>query len=177
MRKIMGTIFALLIAFASVSSAAAQDTGSATVIIESDGVLVATILDATFGTVPYDFADQTASTDIVVNVEDNTGTAAGWNVTLFGTDFIRDGATTFPVSQLVLGTGTPVSTEGAGVDGVTAPGITAGSTSPGEKIASAELLAGMGVYTITYPSTLTVPGGTLVGQYQSTLTVTITTGP
>jgi len=177
MRKVFGVVLAGMMALSTFGGVTAQDQGSAIVTISSDGLRTATIEDATFTPVEYSFTDETATASIVVNVEDNTGSGAGWNVTLYGTAFERDTNTSFPVSNLVLGTGTAESTSGQAATGITATGITVGTASPGEKIASAALLSGMGHYTITYVGTLTVPGGTMVGQYESTLTVTITASP
>lgn len=175
MRKFTNFLIAGAFALSMVATGAVQAAPNAEVTITSTGSRVVSIEAIDFGDKTYSFSTQTATASAIVKVEDNTGSGSGWNVTLQGVDFERDASTKIAIGNLSLAAGTPASTAGQATTGITAPAITVG-TGPA-KIASAPALSGMGHYTITYPGTLTVPGGTLVGDYKSTLTVSITAGP
>lgn len=177
MRRVISTLMASVVAISFLAGANAQTTGTATVNVTSSGQRTVAIGNANFGPISYSFQDQDVNTPIVVTVTDNSGSGAGRNVTIFGEDFDRPDGRSFDIANLGLDTGVAESTAGQPATGVTAPGGTVTESSPGTTIASAPALQGMGAYTISYPATLTVPGGTLVGEYQSTLTVSIATGP
>ena len=177
MRKIVITLLASILAFTMVASAAAQLSNTATVTITSTGALVVSVQSASFGTHPYSFSAQPVTGNIVIGVQDNTGSGAGWNVTLLGGPFSRDANTSFPISNLALAAGTPVRDAGQAVTaGLTTIGLSPVSGTA-QKVASATTLNGMGQYTVTSVGTLTIPGGTLIGTYNSTLTVAINSGP
>lgn len=179
MRKLISVLCATLVALAGAASVSAQTATEANVTVTGGGELVVSIGAADFADVPYDFAAQTTNADIVVHVEDNTGTASGWNVTILGDAVFTsaDTTSTIPIGNLTMATGTPVSVEGQDVTDITAPGAASGVTTTAQPIASAPAESGQGVYDITYPSSLVVPGGTQVGEYNATLTVSITSGP
>lgn len=153
------------------------DTGSATVeIVAPDtGTVSATISDVNFGQLTYSFEDQTATGTVTITATDDRGTAGGWNLTLQGTDFNNGGTETFAITNLNLTAGTVTTTGGNG----TAP--VASANTPVTTTAAAALTAapgtGDGSYSNAKDATLTVPGGTLVGTYTSTLTVEITEAP
>jgi hypothetical protein len=99
---------------------------------------------------------------------------AGWNVTLSASPFVYQGPGTrigVPASNLTL-TG---STLPAGT-GITAP-VTSGSLDTNLKVLSASLNNGIGTFSQTLNMNLAIPAGTLVGTYQSTVTITVASGP
>lgn len=179
MRKLISVLCASFMAIAGAATASAQLTTDANVEVIGGGELVVSIGAADFADVNYSFSDTPSTTDIVVHVEDNTGTASGWNVTILGeAQFTSaDTTSTIPIGNLSMATGTPEQVDGQDVTGITAPGAASGVTTTAQPIASAPPESGQGIYDITYPSTLVVPGGTQVGEYNATLTVSITSGP
>lgn len=164
------------------TTVAQADTGDVDVEIttmETGGVLAVSIGDLDFGAFPYSLDTRTPTGVITINASDMRGTAAGFTVTLSGTDFSTGGATpiTFGISNLSLTAGT-VNHVGASSGHATStpPVPTAASpvSATAATVLSAPVGTGAGKYENQRPGTqLTIPGGTLVGEYQSTLTVTI----
>lgn len=178
---VLRTMFAGALSLGIVSSAGAQtgDTGSATVTIETnEGGLTALISDVNFGTFPYSVADRAVDGTITINVEDNRGTQVGWDLYLSGTDFSEAGTptTTFPISALSLDAGTVTETS---TIGSVAPTSSAASpvTNASAVVMTAAAGEGDGHWENERSATLTIPGGTLVGTYESTLTVSFTAAP
>lgn len=175
---------ALMLTVGVAGTAVAQsDTGDVDVEITTlaeGGVLAVSIGDLNFGEFPYALETRTPTGTITINASDMRGTAAGWNVTLSGTDFSTGGATpiTFGISNLSLPTGNVNHVNaGSGHATSTLPVPTAASpvSATAATVLSAPVGTGAGKYENQRPGTaLTIPGGTLVGAYQSTLTVTIT---
>lgn len=177
MKKFLSMALVVWIMLASPGSLSAATEGTASVRVTSDGTLSVSIDDAAFEDVPYSFDETSTESTVVVKVEDNRGTGAGWKISLHGSDFVNDDGASFDISNLALTAGTATTTAGQDVSGITTSGVTVSGDSSEVVIASAQQSAGMGHYTIEYPATLHVPGGTLVGDYKSTLTVDVATGP
>ncbi len=186
MRKLVNTILAGVLGLSMIAGVSAQevedsDSGPAVVEvgINESGTLDVVIEEADFGLVPYSLQDQEAEADnIVVTVVDDRGSNAGWNVVLTGTNFSTEGDSplTFPVTNLVLGDGA-VTPEVGSATGIQTTGGAVQTESETSAI-SAESGTGTGRFNISFEdSTLTVPGGTLVGDYSSTLQVEISSAP
>lgn len=164
-------------------------TGNATIRVTSDtntNYLAVSITNADFGGVPYSFQNQTRSGSLTVGVIDTRGTAAGWNVTLSASDFqTATGSQFFDISNLSLTPGTQIGVPYVTGDPVpSTAGLTASGAAPVQetgtgstKIWSAGVLAGAGQFALPLTGSLTVPGGTLVGDYTSVITVSIVSGP
>lgn len=156
--------------------ALAADTGSNVAANASviGGDRTATLAgDVTFPGVNASHSDQAATPqDTSVEVNDLSGTEAGWNVTIVASDLtLSGGSATIPAADVSLaGFGALASTSGA------TTGITAGSEgSIGSAVTLLSAPAGDGVgdYTQAFSLGLTVPGDTPAGAYSGTLTVTI----
>lgn len=137
----------------------------------------------------------TAAADQRLTVSDQTGTGAGWHVTVAATTF-ANGAYTLPAADTLELTGsTSAATTGSAPsascatscvppdDTVTYPVTitTATSSPPPADIYRATADSGLGVVTIGVPSPagwwVTIPGDARAGSYISTLTVTVVSGP
>lgn len=197
MRKLINTVLAGALGLSMVAGASAQgtDTGDASIIIgiNSEGSRSVEITDAPdFGVVPYSLEETLVNstnavdgdgvptdTDLVIVATVDTGGEEGWNVTLTAGDFTTGGASavTFDVTALSIGGGTNTTTANPGTGSVTlSPPADLSATT---KVMSApEEASSNGKYTSTFTgNALTVPPGTLVGEYTSTITVTIDAAP
>jgi hypothetical protein len=191
--KLVAVVGSALILASSLTMGAAQSaptaTGNATVRVTSDtttNYLAVSINSADFGGVPYSFQNQQANASLTVGVTDTRGSAAGWNVSLNATDFRNgDGSQFFGIGNLSLVAGTQVGQPYISGDPMpSTANMTAFSAAPVQKtgdsttkIWSAAELAGAGKFELPMAGTLTVPGGTLVGDYTSVVTVSIISGP
>jgi hypothetical protein len=133
-----------------------------------------------FDNVTYNYSAATPSNGaFVVTVTDSRGTAAGWSVTLEGTDFIRANTSVgqnIGIGQLSLQPATPTLLSTAGTLPNPLPGIATMSSSP-SPFWSADVNEGDGVFQSVVDGTLLVPAGTLVDEYESTITAVITFAP
>ena len=169
----------LLMCFSMPGNAATSD--NAIVTVTSGSTLTASILGGNFGATTYSFSDSAPlNGTIIIRAVDARGTAPGWHVTIKGADFAGQATSrTFPIGKLSLAAGTSawVSPYGnSSVAGLTASAITPVTTSF-TQIWSAAAGSGDGVYDLTIPGSIVVPGGTRVDQYWALLTVSIDTGP
>lgn len=185
--SILATAFATVLLASTALTGLTQTEGSstATVAISSDpnqNFLAVTITNASFGSKAYSFVDQTAVGSLLVTATDSRGTATGWNVTLSASDFVS-GPNTFDIHFLSLSAGTPNAVLSGGTTG-TMSGVNATSAAPVQetgtsttKILAAGAGSGSGQYSLPMAGSLTIPGGTLVGNYASTVSVAIVSGP
>jgi hypothetical protein len=168
-------------AFATV---APNDTADVAVeITPVDGATVSVIIDEStsnpFEDKEYSLSQQTSLGDLDVTVTDNRGTAKGWTIGIHGTDFERSNSTVgadIPAGNLALSAGTVSSQPGSGADpsSVSVPSNLPTTIAQPWQAASNE---GDGIYTLPLIGTLTIPAGTLVDTYQSTVTVEVTAAP
>lgn len=179
-KKATTTVAALAISMGLSAGVIAQDaepvqgTGDVRiqVIEQEDAALTVSIGDLSFGQIEYSLNDQPVSGTIVVNAGDTRGTGDGWSVTLNGTDFQAE---TFEISNLSLVNPQVETTSTTGHPTERQPDAQSAApvaTAPGT-ILTAAPGNGAGNYAVTYQANLNVPAGTLVGEYESTLTVTI----
>lgn len=178
-RAMLGTCIALVIAAVAISPSLAATTATQTIL---DGARTADLSSLTFAPLRYSNAEQHSSGVMTLTADDNTGTGAGWNVTIQSTDFVYTGSyagTNIPAANASIVTpGNPVLVTGAAI--TTAAGPFAGqggSLDTPRKVLFANAGGGAGSYTQSLPVTLTIPAGSLAGSYTSTFTVTIAAGP
>jgi hypothetical protein len=182
--RILSVIGAFILTLGTVVSAFAQTSGQSTVAITSDDAthfLAVTITTANFEARPFSFDQQTTSGSLSLAVTDTRGTATGWGVSLAGTDFSALTGETFAITNLSVAPGTPQAVTGqcgaitSNANQSVVP-IAQMQTNT-QRIWTAASGAGSGCYTLTAGSTLGIPGGTLVGTYVSTITVSISSAP
>jgi hypothetical protein len=110
-----------------------------------------------------------------IEVRDTRGTGAGWNLVVKADDFISDGNPdkTIPALGFTIDPTLAVIT----VSGNTAPIAFSGPLDQPLKLLSAEADTGMGVFRINPDISLVVPAETFAGSYESTVSLTVTSGP
>lgn len=146
------------------------------------GDRTASVADMTIPNVDYSHLEQTATSPaMTLSVDDSTGTADGWNVTVDSTDFVHASGVNIPAGNFVLDTpALPAVTAGQAVSLVAGEGPEAGvggSLDVERKVIKAGIDFGQGAYTQSLGSTLTFPAYSQAGTYTATLTVTISAAP
>jgi len=189
--RILASLGAMALMVSTVLPGLAADTtvnANAVVDVQVKGIENGTVSisisesdEDTFDDVTYNYTTTTPSYgDFVVTVTDQRGTAAGWNVTLQGTNFERQQNKSvgqdIAIGQLGLIPRTPTRVSNAGTTPVAVNTIGSMSTSPNQ-FWQANSNQGDGVFQTVVDGTLTVPAGTLVNTYKSTITASITFAP
>ncbi len=150
--------------------------------------LTASLSDLVLTDVAYQNAAHPVTGTMVLTAEDNTGTGAGWNVTVLASDLVwvgsANGGANIPAAALALtAAAAPVLVSGQliGVAAATGPQVPPtsplGSLDTPRKVLSATAAYGAGTYTQALGMTLTIPAMSRVGTYTGTLTTTITAAP
>jgi hypothetical protein len=175
------TLFVLLGMFMVTIPIFADDvTGSATV---TGGSLVMSAADnPAFPSTTLNGTDQTQTDTIDIDVQDFTGSGAGWNLQVTSTTF-NDGS-----GHTLATTATQVTGVSSVCDGgtctnptnaigypLTVPADTVAPTAV--KFFNATANTGMGDFTVTPTLELSIPASTFAGTYNSTVTITIASGP
>jgi putative surface cell wall-binding protein len=117
------------------------------------------------------------------DVGDATGSGSGWNITATSTTFTAGSRSLSPTSVTVPAVPTVACDSGASctvaTNGVNYPyTLPAGATAPtATKIFNAAANTGLGNQTVTLVLTLAVPANTFAGNYSSTWTYTLVSGP
>ncbi|MHB1975316.1 MAG: YncE family protein, partial [Acidimicrobiales bacterium] len=162
-------------------------TNGTSVIALGSGVLsfVSAPANPTFPALTLDGKDQTTSATLPLDVGDNTGSGAGWNVTITSTQF-SDGSAVLPSTATSV-TAAPSASCDIGSSctpatlssDVTYPlTVPAGSSAPtATRLYSAAAGSGMGDQTISPTFTLAVPANTAAGAYSSDWTLSLVSGP
>lgn len=185
MKTTFGTILSFILAVASLAfscvgiSASSSSTGTISVqIVPSgdSGVLWAPINSVDLGAHEHSIGDShTASGTMTIGVGDLRGTASGWTVTLSGTPFGND-CNSIPVSNMRLTAGTVESASPGAITGIALPNavpLNPVAASPKPAL-FAEPGVGAGLFINWRQAHFTIPTGTSIANYQSTITVTIT---
>jgi hypothetical protein len=185
---IIATVGSALILASSLTMGAAQTVedvdGDATVeITRKDNLnsISVWITDSDFDAHPYSLVEQPVPGNLTIGLDDFRGTADGWDVYISATEFTSDNGRSFGAEQLVLDPGDfdlnpDVTQENVTTDGQsTTASVQLSSDSQG--IWSAANGNGAGHFVLPVDGTLTIPGGTLVGTYTSTMTVSVEAGP
>ena len=129
-------------------------------------------------------ADQVATGSLGKStVKDATGSGAGWNVQISGTQFTTGGATprTLPTTALGITGMTANSVAGRAPTNSVSYGtgivVPLGSSVTPVKIYNAAADSGMGTFDLTPNVALTVTADTYAGNYASNLTISVVAGP
>lgn len=187
-------------AFALGTSGALAAGGATSVAITAgSGLTVGGAAPGTFA-VTLNGSDQTVATTLATySGSDTTGTGHGWNVTFQATQFACTagngqcpaGGDTLPTSSLLMAPETVACNAGTDCTGRASPPTisiaanTALDSGAAVKVASAAVNKGMGSYTFTpgvlggagNALTLAVPSYAYASTYNSTLTVSVVSGP
>jgi hypothetical protein len=150
--------------------------------------LTASIADVTLPDVAYQNAPHAVTGAMALTVDDSTGSAAGWNVTVLASDFVwvgtANGGQDIPAARFVLTSAdAPTKVAGQAVSVALSTGPQVPPTSPlgtldsARKVLVATAAYGSGTYQQNLGVTLTIPGQSRVGTYTGTLTTTITSAP
>lgn len=120
-----------------------------------------------------------------LDIADATGSGAGWNITATSTTFTSSGHT-LPTGAVTVGSAPSAPTCDTGVT-CTVGGATtatfpytlpAASTAPtATKLYNAPVNTGMGDQTVSPTWTLAIPGNAYAGNYTSTWTLSLVSGP
>jgi len=127
--------------------------------------------------------NQTTTAGLAIDVQDATGSGAGWNVTATSTQF-TSGSNTLSTNSVTVG-GAPTDTCDSGAtctlatNSVAYPyGLPAGSGPPtATKIFNAAASTGLADQTVTPTFTLAVPANVVPAAYASTWTLSVVSGP
>ena len=139
--------------------------------------------DVAFPPVVLNGTDQVTSQTQPLNVNDSRGTGEGWNITATSTVF-SDGTNKLPLPATTLATEPPVACDAAvactpATNTVTYPyTLPADDTAPiATRVYNAELNTGSAAQTITPNWQLSIPSSTRAGNYTSTWTISLVSGP
>ena len=149
----------------------------------------ANIVDLTLPTVAYAHSAQTATGSMTLTASDDTGSNAGWNVTIQSSAFVwsagTGGATSgtdIPAANFSLtSAAAPTMTSGQAVNATGGPLVPAtsplGALNQPRKVLQANPLFGGGSYSQILGVRLDTPARSTTGTYTSTFTVSMTSGP
>ena len=127
--------------------------------------------------------NQTTTAGLAMDVQDATGTGAGWNITATSSQFTSGGNTLVTNSVTVGSAPTDTCDSGASctpaTNGVAYPyALPAGAGPPtATKLFNAAVSTGQGDQTVTPTFTLAVPANTVPAAYTSTWTISVVSGP
>lgn len=180
----LGAGIATLGSLLLIAAPAGATTASATLTAGSLG-FASTPGNVTFPSVNLNGQNRSVNASQPLDIADATGSGAGWNVTATSTLF-TSGSYTLPAGSTTIGSApaaatcdTGVTCTVAGSNSVSYPySLPAGATAPtATKLFTAGLGTGMGDQTLNPTWTLAIPGNAYAGNYQSTWTLSLVSGP
>ena len=147
------------------------------------GIRSASVASAVLGGAPYSHADQTVTGELLLTIDDSTGSAAGWTVTESVSDFVWSGTggaasagAAIPAANFAITSIGSVVTV-AGMAWSVAPAAGAGALNSPVTVLTSAADAGKGTYTLPRQVALTIPGTSNAGTYTGTLTTTMSVAP
>ena len=174
------TLVAVLALAIAVPSFADDITGSATV---TGGTLTMSAADnPAFPETILNGTDQTQNDSINISVSDLTGTGSGWNLQITSTTFTNGGGKTLANNAMSITGASAACATGTCTDPTNGTGypltVPADATAPtAVKFFSAAADTGMGDFTVSPSLQLSIPADTYAGTYNSTVTITSSSGP
>lgn len=152
--------------------------------VVSATTLTMSATDAPSVTVTLNGTDQTAADPFIIDVKDTRSVNDGWKLQITSTQFSTGGASPKTLSTTAASiTGVSATCDVSPctdpVNGTTYPvPVPAGATAPASvAFFNAASLTGIGDFTITPTFQVRVPANAYAGSYNSTLTITIASGP
>jgi hypothetical protein len=175
------TIGSLLLVAAPAGATSASETLTA-------GSLgfASTLGNVTFPGTTLDGANKTVTAAQALDIGDATGSGAGWNITATSTQFKTSTGNTLPLGATTVASSpgaptcdTNVTCTVGGTTTVSYPySLPAGTTAPtATKLFNAPAGTGMGNQTVTPTWTLAIPANAYAGNYNSTWTLSLVSGP
>lgn len=176
----VGVMLGILMAFGLSGAAFADNlTGTSTV---TGGTLDMEATDAPSVAVTLDGTDQAPTDSFNIDVNDARGTGAGWNLQITSTAF-TDGTYSLDTDAATITGVTSACDQGTCTDptnsiSYAALTVPADTVAPAAvKLFNAAANTGMGDFTITPTIRVAVPANTYAGNYESTITISIVSGP
>jgi hypothetical protein len=123
-----------------------------------------------------DGTDHTQTFSIPVDVNDASGSGAGWKLQMSAAVFTDAASDTLPTTALSIGSAVTI-TPGTGTAPIDTISTGTGVTTVAAEYFGAQAGTGLGQSTITAPMSLFVPANTKVGSYASTVTIAINSAP
>jgi hypothetical protein len=180
--KKLGAGIAAIGSLLMIAAPAGATTASATLTAGSLG-FASTPGNVTFPSATLNGQNKNLQATQPLDIADATGSGAGWNITATSTLF-TSGSNTLPGGAFMNNPGAPacdanVTCTPAGTSSVAYPYfMPAGTSAPtATKLFSAPAGTGMGDQTLTPTWNLFVPGNAYAGNYSSTWTVSLVSGP
>jgi hypothetical protein len=167
-----------------VAALARSTTASATLTAGSLG-FASTPAAVNFPSTALNGQDKTVTAQQPLDIADATGSGAGWNITATSTLF-KSGSNALPAGATTVSSapGGPTCdtnvtcTPGGSTTVLYAYSLPAAATAPtATKLFNATLGTGMGDQTVTPTWTLAIPGNAYAGDYTSTWTLSLVSGP
>ena len=137
--------------------------------------------NVTFSPVTLNGIDQVATSQEILDIGDNTGTGAGWSITLSNSPFVSGANSLANSAFTVASPAQPTCDTGATCSqavwsgNVTYPYSLPGTTAT--RLLSVSTNTGMGDQTVTLNWSESIPSSSFTGTYQSTWTLTLVSGP
>lgn len=177
-------------AFALLSTSIAVPTLAVDTVTQTitGGGLTASIGDLNFPDAAYQNGAHTVAGTMVLTAADDTGTSAGWKVTVMTSDFVWTGVAVggqdIPATAFALTSAEAavvISGQAVGVAAATGPQVPptspVGTLDTPRQVLYATAAYGAGTYSQDLNVALTIPALSRVGTYTGTLTTTITAAP
>lgn len=182
--KMLGAGLATIGTALLIAAPAGATSASATLTAGSLG-FASTPGNVTFPSVALDGANKTVTATQALDIADATGSGAGWNLTGTSTLFTA-GSHALPGGSATIGSAPAAATCDSGVtctpagsNAVSYPySLPAGATAPtATKLFSAAAGTGLGDQTLSPTWTLAIPANAYAGNYNSTWTLSLVSGP
>lgn len=151
-------------------------TGQGTV---TGGSLAMTATDAPTVAVTLNGTDQTATDTFAISVNDPRGTGVGWHLSISATQFTANDASgkTLSASAASITAASAVCDQGTCTNPTNSVGYPLTLATTAAPLFNAAADTGMGDFTVTPTFQVSVPANTYAKTYESTITITIDTGP
>jgi hypothetical protein len=182
--KMLGAGTAVIGSLLLIAGPAGATTASATLTAGQLG-FASTPGNVTFPSVALNGQNKTVNASQPLDIADATGSGAGWNVTATSTLF-TSGSNTLPAGATTITSAPAAATCDSGVtctpaasNGVSYPySLPSGATAPtATKLFTAGSGTGLGDQTLSPNWTLAIPGNAYAGNYTSTWTLSLVSGP
>lgn len=180
-RRALPILLTIAAALATAAAAVAGTITATATVTGTGAVSIASSATATLSDT-LDGSDQTVSYQLPLTAVDARGTGGGWNLTITSTTFTTGThslATTASSMTTVASACSSGSTCTLPTNAIALPiTVPAATTAPtAVKFFDAAANTGMGSFTVTPTVSVSIPGNSYAGSYQSTVTVAVAAGP